>query len=193
MYIVLYDYVRSVLALVTDTILSSVPQSINLEDSDLNLANTCNTTIICPKMSPEYTIIPCTVSRLFVSRFGLTVRRYAGKRKDLGSIPLRLSFLFKSCDLWTLSSDFVPHNYEALKWLSSLPTLMQKSVWWWQCSDRCILSLSPHLHNPSPPPPFSPSLMSLMVSVEIEHHVYLKTVACVSCFKTILLQSGRLS
>ena len=30
-----------------------------------------------------------------VSRFGLAVRRKAGKRKDLGSIPLRLSFLFK--------------------------------------------------------------------------------------------------
>ena len=29
---------------------------------------------------------------------------------DLGSIPLRLSFLFKSCGLWTLSCDFVPHN-----------------------------------------------------------------------------------
>ena len=34
----------------------------------------------------------------------------AGKRKDLGSIPLRLSFLFKSCGLWTRSCDFVPHN-----------------------------------------------------------------------------------
>ena len=33
-----------------------------------------------------------------------------GKRKNLGSIPLRLSFLFKSCGLWTLSCDFVPHN-----------------------------------------------------------------------------------
>ena len=36
-----------------------------------------------------------------VSRFGLVVRRWAGKRKDLGSIPLRLSFLFKKvvvCD-----------------------------------------------------------------------------------------------
>ena len=31
----------------------------------------------------------------FVSRFGLAVRRSVGKRKDLGSIPLRLSFLFK--------------------------------------------------------------------------------------------------
>ena len=30
-----------------------------------------------------------------VSRFGLAVRRQAGKRKDLGSIPRRFSFLFK--------------------------------------------------------------------------------------------------
>ena len=41
--------------------------------------------------------------------------------------PLRLSFLFTSCGPWTLSCDFGPHNYETLKWLSSLPTLMQKS------------------------------------------------------------------
>ena len=60
-----------------------------------------------------------------VSRFGLA----AGKRRDLGSNPLRLSFLFKSCGLWTLSCDFAPHNYGTLKWLSSLPTLMQKSFW----------------------------------------------------------------
>ena len=32
-----------------------------------------------------------------VSRFGLAV--LAGKQKDLGSIPLRLSSLFKSCGL----------------------------------------------------------------------------------------------
>ena len=31
----------------------------------------------------------------YVRQFGLAVRRYVGKRKDLGSIPLRLSFLFK--------------------------------------------------------------------------------------------------
>ena len=35
------------------------------------------------------------VYTVFVSRFGLAVRRKAGKRKDLGSIPLRFSFLFK--------------------------------------------------------------------------------------------------
>ena len=60
---------------------------------------------------------------------------------------------------------------ETLKWLSSLPILMQKSFWWWQCSDRYIISLSPPL--PYPLPPFSPSLISLMVSVDVKHHVYL--------------------
>ena len=54
----------------------------------------------------------------------------AGKRRDLGSNPLRLSFLFKSCGLWTLSCDLVPHSYETLKCLSLLPTLMQESFWW---------------------------------------------------------------
>ena len=48
---------------------------------------------------------------------------------------------------------------------------MQKSFWWWQCSDRYIIS-------PSPPPPYllppiSPSLRSLVVSVDVKHHVYL--------------------
>ena len=88
--------------------------------------------------------------------------------------PLRLSFHFKRCGLWTLSCDFVPHNYETLKWLSSLPILMQESFWWWQCSDRYIISLFPRLHTPPPPPlpHFSPSLISLMVSVNVKHHVY---------------------
>ena len=53
----------------------------------------------------------------------------AGKQRDLGSNPNRLSFLFKSCDRWTLSCDFVPHSYETSKWLSSLPILMQESFW----------------------------------------------------------------
>ena len=60
-----------------------------------------------------------------MSRFDIEVRRYAGKQRDFGSNLLRLSFLFKkSCGLWTLSCDFVPHNVETLKCLSSLPTLM---------------------------------------------------------------------
>ena len=63
-----------------------------------------------------------------VIRFGPAVRHQAGKQRDLESNPLRLSFLFKSCGMWTLSCDFVPHN-ETLKWLSSLPILMQESFW----------------------------------------------------------------
>ena len=44
-------------------------------------------------------------------KYGLAVRRYkAGKQRDLGSNPLRFSFLFKTCGLRTLSCDFVPHN-----------------------------------------------------------------------------------
>ena len=38
---------------------------------------------------------PYHESTICVSRFGPAVRRWAGKQKDLGSIPLRLSFLFK--------------------------------------------------------------------------------------------------
>ena len=103
-----------------------------------------------------------------VSRFGLAVRRLAGKQRDLGSILLRLSFLFKKVVVCGQTCDFVPHNYETLKWLPSLPTLMQKSFWWCQCSDRCIIP------PPLPPPlPFSPSLISLMDSVGVKYHVYL--------------------
>ena len=48
---------------------------------------------------------------------------------------------------------------------------MQEPFWWWQCSDRYIISLFPHLHTPFPP--FSPSLISLMFFVDVKHHVYL--------------------
>ena len=34
----------------------------------------------------------------------------AGKQKDLGWIPLRLSFFLKICGLWTLSCGFVLHS-----------------------------------------------------------------------------------
>ena len=42
-------------------------------------------------------------------------------------------------------------------------------------SDRYIVSLSLHLQAPFPP--FSPSLISLMVSVDVKHHVYLRGTA----------------
>ena len=71
-----------------------------------------------------------TLQNVTASRFGLAIRRKAGKQKDLGSIPLRLSFFFKSCNLQTVSSDFALTINETLKWLSSLPILMQESFWW---------------------------------------------------------------
>ena len=64
---------------------------------------------------------------MYVSWLDLTVKLVS--KRDLGSNPRRLSFLFKR--LWSVDTeDFVPHNYETVKWLSSLPTLMQKSFWW---------------------------------------------------------------
>ena len=55
----------------------------------------------------------------------------AGKQKGLGSIPLRISFLFRKvvvCGhcLVTLSLTI----NETLKCLSSLPILMHESFWW---------------------------------------------------------------
>ena len=48
---------------------------------------------------------------------------------------------------------------------------MQESFRWWQCSDRYIISTFLHLHTL-----FSPPLISLMVFVDVKHHVYL--LAC---------------
>ena len=62
------------------------------------------------------------------------------------------------------------HNNETVKWLSPLPIFMWESFWWWQCSNRYMVSLFPHLHTLFPS--FSPSLISLMVSVDVKHHVY---------------------
>ena len=60
-----------------------------------------------------------------------TLKHQAGKQKDLCLVPLQLSFLFKNCDLWTLSCTFVPCPInDKFKWLSSLPTIIQESFWW---------------------------------------------------------------
>ena len=65
---------------------------------------------------------------IVVSWFGLAVRRWAGKQKDLGSILLQLSFLFKKVVLCghRLVTVSLTTN-ETLKWLSSLPILTQES------------------------------------------------------------------
>ena len=47
---------------------------------------------------------------LFVSQLGPAVCCLAGKRTTLVQLPTWLSFLFRSCGLWTLSCDFAPHN-----------------------------------------------------------------------------------
>ena len=44
-----------------------------------------------------------------------------------------------------------------------------------------LCSCSPHLHTP---PPFSPSLTSRTVSVDVKHHVYLLTILMVACMLT---------
>ena len=106
---------------------------------------------------------PSTVRPEQVSRFGAAVRRYsreAAKQKDLGSTPLRLSSVFKQlviCRHCLVTLSLTVN--ETLKWLSSLPSLMQELFWWWQCSDRYIISLFRHLHTPLSP--FFPSLISL--------------------------------
>ena len=73
----------------------------NLSHSIFVLKN--STARICKKLTPE-ALATVPVSSLHhilpdisykVSRFGLAVRHWAGKQKDLGSIPPRLSFLFK--------------------------------------------------------------------------------------------------
>ena len=104
-----------------------------------------------------------------VSRFGLAVRLVSRRtlvRYCFGSPFSSKRLWFVDTVLWLCPS--LPTG--TLKWLTSLPILMQKSFWWWQCSDRYIIFLSPCLHAPFPP--FSPSLISRTVSVDIKHHVY---------------------
>ena len=49
---------------------------------------------------------------------------------------------------------------------SPFSSKVQESFWWWQCSDRYIISLFPHLHTPLPSSPF-------MVSMNVKLHVFL--------------------
>ena len=53
--------------------------------------------------------------------------------------------------LWFVDAVLSLTINETLEWLSQ-PILMQESFWWWQCSDRYIISLfTPPLHTPYPP------------------------------------------
>ena len=106
-----------------------------------------------------------------VSWFGPAVRCYAGKQKGLSLIPLWLPLLFKKvvvCRHCLVALSLTIN--ETLKWLSSLPILMQESFWWWQCSASYIISLSATPTTTLFSPPF---IISLMVSVDIKQYVYI--------------------
>ena len=99
----------------------------------------------------------------------------AGKRKDLGSIPLRLSFLFKKVvvQLWTLSCDFVHHFLLRHKKMALIAAHLNAGH---SGADSEAIGIYSH-SSPRPPPyllpRFSPSLISLVVYVDVKHYVYL--------------------
>ena len=104
------------------------------------------------------------------------------------SVQYRFGSFFSSKRLWFVDTVLwlcpsLPT--ETLKWLSSLPILMQESFWWWQCSDRYVVSLFPHLHTPFHT--FSPSIISFVVSVDVKHHVYLLLLYHSCCFCRLFL------
>ena len=107
-----------------------------------------------------------------VSRFGLAVRRFRPVSRKT-SVRIRFGSPFSSevvvCGhcLVTLS---ITVN-ETLNWLSSLPILMQ-------CSDRSAISLFSHLLL---------VLISLMVSVDDKHRVYLSCCCLEQLMFTLLM------
>ena len=67
---------------------------------------------ICAGVS-NVSIIKGTFDMIWVVCYKLTAIWAPTKNReldDLGFIPFRFSFLFKKCDLRTLSCDFAPHN-----------------------------------------------------------------------------------
>ena len=80
------------------------------EEMDVNLGEEIGYAIRFEDCTSEVSSSLQLVGGGLVSRFGLVVRHYAGKQRDLSLNPLWLSFLFKNCGLWTLSSDFAPHS-----------------------------------------------------------------------------------
>ena len=105
--------------------------------------------------------MPCLFSFIRWTQCSWKDFNYSGCFKNCVRIWLQLRLWFVDTVLWLCPS--LPT--ETLKWLSALPILMQESFWWWQCSARYIITL--FLHTP-----FPPFLISLMVSVDIKHHVY---------------------
>ena len=78
---------------------------------------------------------------LSVSWFGLTVRHSINNQRELGSKPLRLSFSSKVIVCGHCLVILSLTINKTLKWLSSVPILMQESFWWYKCSDRYVISV----------------------------------------------------
>ena len=75
-------------------------------------------------------ILALSLPKIIVSWFGLVVRPHAGKQKDLGSIPLQLSFLFIKVDRPYDCLVTLPITINGtLKWLSSLHIVVQEFLW----------------------------------------------------------------
>ena len=107
----------------------------------------------------------CSLQKTSLSKQGTSSRLPTKDRcsRVESSVRYRFGSPFFSKRLWFVDTVLwlCPSlSTETLKWLSSLPILKQESFWRWQCSDRYIISLFPHLHTPSPlPPPPSPPLL----------------------------------
>ena len=104
----------------------------------------------------------------------VTATRHAGRFPAPAMPIVRCTFLAKAWQCVGYVNRVTTHNNETVKWLSPLSILMWESFWWWQCSNRHMVSLFPHLHTLFPS--FSPSLISLMISVDVKHHVHLLTL-----------------
>ena len=76
-------------------------------------------------------------------------------------------------------------QFSASRW-ASITAILDQFI---SCSDRYIISLSSHLHTPFPP--FSPSLINLMVYVDVKHHVYLLTYLRSFQFRMVSMHSEK--
>ena len=152
--------------------------TLTLRGEQMSLSRFCGRKVIC--------LLIYRKSQLLLSEPVWPSGKALGKRKDLGgSGDTALVLLSVSSKrLWS-SVDytvFVLHNYETLKWLSSLPTLMQKSFWWQQYSDRSYnFPLTGPTSESIPPsrPPASQSASSDLINLtvvsvrDVKHHIYL--------------------
>lgn len=74
-----------------------------------------------------------------VHQFGSVVKHQAGKKMDVDSSLLPLTFLLSNCGLWTLSCDFAQNNNnETLNWLLPMPVWMQNHFG----SDSVVLAIT---------------------------------------------------